>query len=155
MSSADADDLTQDVMVLLLKKAEKYGGIVAERQLWGLAVAILINMSIQGWRKKDRRGETYPVQLEDISLRYLGMSPEEMASRKQITRKLAVEIQKLEDPCKKVINLLLEDMSSAEIQAQLGLETMNATYLRVSRCMEKLRKLLKKALVGGYERAIV
>ena len=147
MSREDAEDRTQEVMVVLVEKVDKYGHIADTEDIYRLALNILVKKRIGWYRTRHRRGEDVAHQVDTLPLHDPGLDPEQSLGRKRIAESLAHAMKTLDERCRSVIGLSLRGHGSAEILKQTGMASENAVLLAVSRCRRKLREILDVSLL--------
>jgi RNA polymerase sigma factor (sigma-70 family) len=161
LSPADAEDLTQEALVLL---TTKYAHVEAPEQLVALGVKIVRFKKSALWRKARRRREAgdvpVPAPAEDgtdpLANVASGDDPdaETIARDRQRVRLLAEAVTQLSGRCRDLLRRKLEGHSFVEIAARLG-RPVNTIYSWDRRCHQRLRKLLgaQWGFVSGKEDA--
>jgi len=139
MSRADAEDLAQDVCMVLL---QKYNQVANKEELLRLAYTILMKLRIGRWRRVARRGENTAKSVDDLPLKDPGDDPETVLRRKEFAEKIGKAIRSLGEPCRTVLLLKFQKHDTAYIQRAIGAPTENAVFLRLSRCRDKLDQKL-------------
>jgi RNA polymerase sigma factor (sigma-70 family) len=147
MSREDAEDRTQEVMIVLMEKVDKYGQITTPEDVYRLALNILAKKRIGWYRKRHRRGEDTAQQVDTMPLKDPGLDPEQALGRKRLAERLGSAMAGLDERCQQVIGLSLRGFGSAEIQKKLSMASENAVLLAVSRCRRKLRDMLDASLL--------
>lgn len=145
---ARAEDLAQETVMVLI---EKYSHLDSAEDLLPLAFKISQLKQSADWRKRKRRGEDYPLQIEDLFLADNQASPEEMTFKKELLEALPKAMSRLKKPCQEIFRLQLQGLSLIEIIRHLGAPS-GTIYAREMRCREKLRVELRKILGGTLER---
>jgi len=140
-----AEDLAQEVLLLL---HEKYSHIEQLHDLLPLCLRILRYKMMSLHRKAHRRGEYTQVSSDEIPLAALDPSPEASLARKEIADRMIAGIARMGDRCKELFRLKLEGKSFPEIQALMGVHSINTIYTWDSRC----RKQLMQWMGGGWEK---
>jgi RNA polymerase sigma-70 factor (ECF subfamily) len=148
MSREDAEDRTQEVMIVLMEKVSQYGSITTADDIYRLALNILAKKRIGWYRKRHRRGEDTAQQVDVMPLRDPSPDPEQALGRKRLAQVLGSAVAGMDERCQQVIGLSLRGYGSAEIQKRLGMASENAVLLAVSRCRKKLREMLDASLLG-------
>jgi RNA polymerase sigma factor (sigma-70 family) len=138
LSPADAEDLTQDVLLLL---TTKYGEVEEPAQLVALGLEILRKKQADLWRKSARRGAASAEDATEVPLPHGGPGPDTIASDRERLRLFAEAVARLEGRCREILRRKLEGLSFVEIAAELG-RPVNTIYSWDFRCHERLRKLL-------------
>ncbi len=142
MSKDNAEDLAQEVMLVV---HTKYADVQALEDLLPLCLRILRFKMVAALRKAHRRGEDAPVAAESLSGD--GPSPEAIAARHEIAERLAKAVRKIGPRCKELLKLKLEGRTFPEIQAILGVKSINTIYTWDFRC----RKHLLELMGGSWE----
>ncbi len=158
LSPEDAEDLTQEALLLL---STKYAHVEAAEELLALGVKIVSLKRRAVWRKAARRrdaGLTSPPTrdhddgdpLESAPSRV--PAPETVARDRERVRVLAEAAAQLPSRCRELLRRKLEGESFVEIAARLG-RTVNTVYSWDRRCHQRLRKLLgaRWGFVSGKE----
>jgi RNA polymerase sigma-70 factor (ECF subfamily) len=157
LSPADAEDLTQEAMMLL---TTKYAHVAAPEELVALGVRIAALKRAALWRKAARRqaaGDT-PVAVEttdgDPFARAASDAPDpEAIARARERLSMFVEAAaRLDGRCRELLRLKLQGASFVEIAFELG-RSVNTVYSWDFRCHKRLRALLgdRWAFVSGEE----
>lgn len=149
MSREDAEDRTQEVMILLVEKVDKYGHITEPEDVYRLALNILVKKRIGWYRTRHRRGEDNAHQVDTLPLPDPSLDPEQALGRKRVAESLAAAMKSLDERCQTVIGLSLRGFGTAEILKKMEMASENAVLLAVSRCRRKLRELLDVSLLQG------
>ena len=158
LSPADAEDLTQETLLLL---STKYAHVEAPEELVALGVTILRKKRLAFWRKGTRRqalGET-PLPsgddddrdpLEAVASR--DPNPEEITSARERLDLYVAAAARLGGRCREVLRRKMGGESFVEIAAAFG-RPVNTIYSWDHRCHQRLRKLLGEhlAFVSGEE----
>ena len=149
LSPADAEDLTQEVLLLL---TTKYAEVEDPGQLVALALGILRKKRADLWRKAARRGETNAQDPADLPLPHGGPGPDTVAADRERLRLFADAAARLDGRCREILRRKLEGLSFVEIAAELG-RPVNTVYSWDFRCHQRLRKLLgdRWGFVAGEE----
>jgi RNA polymerase sigma factor (sigma-70 family) len=138
LSPADAEDLTQEVLLLL---TTKYAEVEDPAQLVALGLGILRKKQADLWRKSARRGEASAEDATEAPLAHGGPSPDTVAADRERLRLFAEAAARLEGRCREILRRKLEGLSFVEIAAELG-RPVNTVYSWDFRCHQRLRKLL-------------
>jgi RNA polymerase sigma factor (sigma-70 family) len=159
LSPADAEELTQDTLVLL---ATKYVHVEAPEELVAVGIRILRFKRAALWRKAKRRRAAGDVpaparpEEDDDPLANVAdpgaPDPEEIARGRERVRLLASAAARLPGRCRELMRRKLEGESFVEMAASLG-RPVNTVYSWDRRCHETLRKLLgtRWGFVSGKE----
>ena len=142
LSRDAAEDLAQEVLLVI---HEKYPQVREAEELLPLSMQILRFKMMAHFRKSARHGEEVPV--DDYPLAGNGDSPEDYARKREISLRLAAAVKKLGAECRKMMRLKLEGRTFAEIQALLGVKSINTVYTWDFRC----RKHLLELMGGSWE----
>jgi RNA polymerase sigma factor (sigma-70 family) len=137
LDRSDAEDLTQDVLVLLTTKYAQ----APEDQLLPIALGIAWKLRAARWRKVRRRGEHLAVDAAEASLPDVGRGPEEAAEIQQLTEQLRAAIRKLSGRCRELMRLKLEERTFPEI-AEILRAKLGTVYSWDHRCLQNLREQL-------------
>ena len=158
LSPEDAEDLTQEVLLLL---STKYAHVEAPEELLALGVKIVSLKRRALWRKTARRRDA---GLASLPAREEGApnlleeapgpapDPEQLARDRERVRFLAEAAAQLPSRCRELLRRKLEGESFVEIAASLG-RPVNTVYSWDRRCHLRLRKLLgaRWGFVSGEE----
>jgi len=159
LSPADAEDLTQEALLLL---STKYAHVSAPGELVALGVQILRFKRAALWRKAARRREAGSVPLPvaedgrpdpvESAPDASSPDPETRARDRERVRVLAEAAAELDGRCREVLRLKIEGHSFVEIAERLG-RPVNTVYSWDRRCHERLKKLLgaRLSFVAGEE----
>lgn len=149
LSPADAEDLTQEALLLL---TTKYAHVHEPAELVALGLSILRKKRADLWRKAARRGETTAADAASLPLPDGAPTPESVATDRERLRLLAEAASRLGDRCRDILRRKLLGMSFVEIAAELG-RPVNTVYSWDSRCHARLRALLgvRWGFVAGEE----
>jgi RNA polymerase sigma factor (sigma-70 family) len=151
LSPADAEDLTQEVLLLL---TTKYAEVEDPAQLVALGLGILRKKQADLWRKSARRGEASAQDATEVPLAHGGPLPDTVAADRARLRLFAEAAARLEGRCREILRRKLEGLSFVEIAAELG-RPVNTVYSWDFRCHQRLRTLLGDRwsfVAGGEER---
>lgn len=140
-----AEDLAQEVLLLL---HEKYPEVERIEELLPLCLKIVRFKMIALVRKSVRRGEYSQLSVDDLPLADAGESPELQAARRETTSRLLEVIRRMGPRCRELLRLKLAGRSFAEIQAVMGVRSINTVYTWDFRC----RKQALEWLGGTWER---
>jgi RNA polymerase sigma-70 factor (ECF subfamily) len=140
-----AEDLAQEVLLLV---HEKYAQVERLEDLVPLCLRILRFKMMSLVRKSHRRGEYAQVAAEEIPLADPDPTPETLLERREATERLRAAIARLGARCKELFRLKLEGRTFPEIQALLGVNSINTIYTWDFRC----RKQLLEWMGGSWER---
>ena len=130
-----AEDLVQEAMVVL---EERYRHLERPEDLVPVAFEVLRLKMTAAYRKAVRRGEPVAVSVDDQPLADPRENPEEETGRKELLERLRTAVRAMEPRCRELFRLKLEGKSFAEIQAVLGVRSINTIYTWDSRCRERL-----------------
>ncbi len=158
LSPADAEDLTQDALILL---TTKYAHVGAAEELVALGVRIVALKRTALWRKLARRraaGDTPAAPLDSTSgdplERASGDSPDPEAIA-HVRERLSMFVEaaaRLDGRCREILRRKLQGASFVEIAFELG-RPVNTVYSWDWRCHQRLKALLgdRWAFVSGEE----
>ena len=141
VSRAQAEDLTQEVLVVL---HEKYPNVADLTELVPLAFQVLRFKMLDAHRKSLRRGEYNQESVEDLPLADPGDDPATQLDQKQRVVRLLSAICRLGERCRELFKWKLEGKSFPEIQKIMGQTSINTIYTWDLRCRKQLL-----ALMGG------
>ena len=135
LSPADAEDLTQELLVLL---TTKYAHVGAPEELVAIGVRIVAFKRAALWRKAtlDAASEA--------------PDPEAVARSRQRLSMFVEAASRLDGRCRQLLRRKLEGASFAEIAAELG-RSVNTVYSWDYRCHQRLKTFLAErwAFVSG------
>jgi RNA polymerase sigma-70 factor (ECF subfamily) len=141
-----AEDLAQEVLILL---HEKYGHLDRLEDLLPLSLKIVRFKMMAYRRRAQRRGEYTQVPVDGIQIADDGDDPLMAAEQREMRERLLAAVSQLGERCRQLFALKLEGMSFAEIQASLGVGSINTIYTWDFRC----RKHLTELMGGGWEKS--
>ena len=136
---AAAEDLTQDVLVLL---ETKYSQVTELADLVPLSLQILRFKMAAHRRRESRRGERTSMSPEDVQLIDLAPGPEEQAARAELLERLTKAVPKLGERCRELLRLKLLGRSFAEIAEEMDAGSINTVYTWDLRCRKRLAELM-------------
>ena len=139
VSRAQAEDLTQEVLVVL---HEKYPSVADLTGLVPLAFQILRFKMLDVHRKSLRRGEYNQESVDDLPLADPGDDPATQLDRKQRVDRLLAAIGQLGERCRELFKWKLEGKSFPEIQKIMGQTSINTIYTWDLRCRKQLLSLM-------------
>ena len=139
VSRAQAEDLTQEVLVVL---CEKYAHVTELSELVPLAFQVLRFKMLDAHRKSFRRGEYNQESIEDLPLADPGDDPAMRLDQKQRVDRLLAAIGQLGERCRELFKWKLEGKSFPEIQKLLGQNSINTIYTWDLRCRKQLLGLM-------------
>jgi RNA polymerase sigma-70 factor (ECF subfamily) len=143
MQKEDAEDLAQEVLVLL---EQKYAAVERIEDLLPLSFQIL-RYKMTSWRRKMiRRGENTAASVDGIALVDGNADHALDLERRQLQERLFAAISLLDGRCRQIFQLKLDGYSFAEIQKALGAASINTVYTWDFRC----RKALLEKLGGSW-----
>ena len=152
LPAADAEDLTQEALVLL---TTKYAHVTAAEELVALGARILAFKRTALWRKVARRraaGDT-PLaadQDSDHEAPAEAPDPEQVARARQRLAMFVEAAERLDGRCREILRRKLQGASFVEIAQELG-RPVNTVYSWDYRCHQRLKTLLAErwAFVSG------
>lgn len=139
VSRAQAEDLTQEVLVVL---HEKYARVTELTELVPLAFQVLRFKMLDAHRKSLRRGEYNQESVDDLPLADPGDDPATQLDQKQRVDRLLSAIGQLGDRCRELFKWKLEGKSFPEIQKIMGQNSINTIYTWDLRCRKQLLSLM-------------
>lgn len=93
-------------------------------------------------RRLVRRGETGRNPVEDMPLADPGLDPERNLERREMMERLSRAVEAMGERCRELFRLKLEGRSFHEIQALMGVRSINTIYTWDSRCRRRLLELM-------------
>ena len=139
-----AEDLAQEVLILL---HQKYGHLERLEDLLPLSLQIVRFKMMAFRRKTQRRGEYTQVPVDEIQIPDGAADPLAAAEQREMRERLIAAVSKMGERCRKLFALKLEGKSYTEIQAILGVGSINPVYTWDFRC----RKHLMELMGGSWE----
>ena len=139
VSRAQAEDLTQEVLVVL---HEKYPNVADLTELVPLAFQVLRFKMLDAHRKSFRRGEYNQESVDDLPLADPGDDPATQLDQKQRVDRLMAAMAQLGDRCRELFKWKLEGKSFPEIQKIMGQNSINTIYTWDLRCRKQLLGLM-------------
>jgi RNA polymerase sigma-70 factor (ECF subfamily) len=139
VSRAQAEDLTQEVLVVL---HEKYPNVADLTELVPLAFQVLRFKMLDAHRKSLRRGEYNQESVDDLPLADPGDDPATQLDQKQRVNRLLSAIGRLGERCRELFKWKLEGKSFPEIQKIMGQTSINTIYTWDLRCRKQLLSLM-------------
>jgi len=139
VSRAQAEDLTQEVLVVL---HEKYPSVADLTGLVPLAFQILRFKMLDVHRKSLRRGEYNQESVDDLPLADPGDDPATQLDQSQRVDRLLAAIGQLGERCRELFKWKLEGKSFPEIQKIMGQTSINTIYTWDLRCRKQLLTLM-------------
>ena len=139
VSRAQAEDLTQEVLVVL---HEKYPHVTDLTELVPLAFQVLRFKMLDAHRKSLRRGEYNQESVDDLPLTDPGDDPATQLDQKQRVDRLLAAIGQLGERCRELFTWKLEGKSFPEIQKLMKQTSINTIYTWDLRCRKQLLSLM-------------
>jgi RNA polymerase sigma-70 factor, ECF subfamily len=139
VSKAQAEDLAQEVLVVLY---EKYGRVTEMSELVPLAFQVLRFKMLDAHRKSLRRGEYNQESVENLPLADPGDDPATQLDQKQRVDRLLAAMAELGERCRELFKWKLEGNSFPEIQKLMGETSINTIYTWDLRCRKQLLSLM-------------
>ena len=139
MERAAAEDLTQDVLMLL---ETKYGHVTDLSELIPLSMQVLRFKIASQRRRESRRGERTSTPLEELQFADLAPGPEEQAARAEMLERLKKAVPKLGERCRELLRLKLLGRTFAEIADEMEANSINTVYTWDLRCRKRLLELM-------------
>jgi RNA polymerase sigma-70 factor (ECF subfamily) len=141
-----AEDLAQEVLILL---HQKYGHLERLEDLLPLSLQIVRFKMMAFRRKAQRRGEYTQVPVDEIQVPDGAADPLVAAEQRELRERLIAAVSQMGERCRKLFALKLEGKSYAEIQAILGVGSINTIYTWDFRCRKQLAELMGGTLEVG------
>ena len=139
VSRAQAEDLTQEVLVVL---HEKYPNVADLTELVPLAFQVLRFKMLDAHRKSFRRGEYNQESVDDLPLADPGDDPAMQLDQKQRVDRLMAAMAQLGERCRELFKWKLEGKSFPEIQKLMKQTSINTIYTWDLRCRRQLLTLM-------------
>ena len=139
VSRAQAEDLTQEVLVVL---HEKYPNVADLTELVPLAFQVLRFKMLDAHRKSLRRGEYNQESVDDLPLADPGDDPATQLDQKQRVARLLAAMAQLGERCRELFKWKLEGKSFPKIQKLMGQTSINTIYTWDLRCRKQLISLM-------------
>ena len=139
VSRAQAEDLTQEVLVVL---HEKYPNVADLTELVPLAFQVLRFKILDAHRKSLRRGEYNQESVDDLPLADPRDDPATQPHQKQRVTRLLAAIGQLGERCRELFKWKLKGKSFPEIQKIMGQNSINTIYTWDLRCRKQLLGLM-------------
>jgi RNA polymerase sigma-70 factor (ECF subfamily) len=139
-----AEDVAQEVLLIL---EEKYGHVTAIEELLPLSLQIARYRLLGVRRKAARRGEFSQVSVDNLPLPDTGPDPLTDLERRERAERLKRALAQVGERCKEIFRYKLDGRSFPEIQALMGLKSINTIYTWDFRC----RKHLLELMGGSWE----
>ncbi len=158
LSPADAEDLTQEALVLL---TTKYAHVTAAEELVALGVRIVALKRAAFWRKGARRqkldgtpaGPVEPGGADPLeTIPGAAPDPEATAIARQRLSAFIEAATRLDGRCREILRRKLQGASFVEIASELG-RPVGTVYSWDHRCHRRLKEMLgdRWAFVAGEE----
>ena len=139
VSRAQAEDLTQEVLVVL---HEKYPKVADLTELVPLAFQVLRFKMLDAHRKSLRRGEYNQESVDDLPLADPGDDPAAQLDQKQRVDRLLAAMDQLGKRGRELFKWKLEGKRFPEIQKIMGQNSINTIYTWDLRCRNQLLSLM-------------
>jgi len=139
VSRAQAEDLTQEVLVVL---HEKYPNVADLTELVPLAFQVMRFKMLDAHRKLIRRGEYNQESIDDLPLADPGDGPATQLDQKQRVNRLLAAIGQLGERCRELFKWKLDGKSFPEIQKIMDQNSINTIYTWDLRCRKQLLSLM-------------
>jgi len=143
-----AEDLAQDVLILLEEKYPQVDGIA---DLVPLSLQIARFKLAAIYRKSARRGEGSQVSVDEIQIPDLSQDTADEYERREMMGRLAGAIAQLPPRCREMIRWKLQGHNFDEIRKLLKLESINTVYSQDFRCRKQLIDLMGGTLAAGLK----
>lgn len=145
IGTQDAEDLAQEVFVVLL---EKYSHVETLEELVPLSIEIA-NLKVKGHtRKRIRRKEDQQVPVEELDLPAAEPNPHWLAERREMLGQIKSALDQLPARCRELIRLKLEGWTFVQIAKRLN-ANVNTVYTWDRRCHERLRPVIRETAGGS------
>jgi RNA polymerase sigma-70 factor (ECF subfamily) len=131
-----AEDIAQEVLMLL---HDKYPHVQTIDELLPLSLQIVRFKIASQRRKAVRRGENTAIPVDEIQVPDLTANPSSYVERKELLDKMKLAIGKLGERCRQILRLKLLGRTFAEIQKQMGADSINTVYTWDARCRQQLK----------------
>ncbi len=135
-----AEDLAQEVLILL---HEKYGDLNRLEDLLPLSLKIVRFKMLAHRRKSRRHGEFTQVPADEMQMPDGRTDALTAMEQREARERLMEAIAGLGERCRKLLALKLEGKSFAEMQAILGVGSINTVYTWDFRCRQQLIENLR------------
>jgi RNA polymerase sigma factor (sigma-70 family) len=135
-SPDDAEDLTQQTMVVLM---ERYADRPIE-DLLALGLQVLTRLRLHQLSSYKRRSEEGDPRVEELL--DSDQSPEQAVLNQERAAILAKAIGKLGEPCRDLLLHWMRGDASEVIRDKLGFSSTTAVHVALSRCKNKLRDIV-------------
>jgi len=141
-SIQDADDLFQEALMAIVRKARK-GDFKLKVPFGGYFYFIYKNKWIDKLRKNKKirvikeDDERY---LSEVDSKVIANDSNQLDERYQL---YLLCFEQLSEACQKVLRLSLQGIATKAIMQELGFATVNSTNQRIHRCRGNLQKLIK------------
>jgi RNA polymerase sigma-70 factor (ECF subfamily) len=139
-----AEDIAQDVLIIL---EEKYAHVTAVEELVPLSLQIARYRLMGARRKAARRGESAQISVDGLPLADTAPDPLAGMERRERMDRLKRALAQVGERCKEMIRHKLEGRTFPEIQALMGVKSINTVYTWDFRC----RKHLLELMGGSWE----
>ncbi len=139
-----AEDIAQEVLMLL---HDRYPEVQKLEELIPLSLQIVRFKLVALRRKVVRRGENKLVPVEEIQVPDLRASPSTDLEQKELLERMKQAIGRLGERCREMFRLKLLGKTFAEIQKELGADSINTVYTWDARC----RRQLMEEMGGSWE----
>lgn len=139
VSKAQAEDLAQEVLVVL---HEKYERVTELSELVPLAFQVLRFKMLDAHRKSIRRGEYNQESVDDLPLADPSDNPMLQLDQKQRVDRLLTAMAQLGERCRELFKWKLDGKSFPEIQKIMGQTSINTIYTWDLRCRKQLLSLM-------------
>ena len=139
VSRAQAEDLTQEVLVVL---HHKYPHVADLTELVPLAFQVLRFKMLDAHRKSLRRGEYNQESVDGLPLPNPGGDPMTQLDQKQRVDRLLAAMAQLGERCRELFKWKLEGKSFPEIQKIMSQNSINTIYTWDLRCRKQLLSLM-------------
>jgi RNA polymerase sigma-70 factor (ECF subfamily) len=129
-----AEDIAQDCLMILV---QKYPHVRDLTSMIKIAVTVARNKMFEHFRHAKREAELLDTTPDQTDV-YRELE------RRQVVSQILVAMLRLDDKCRKLLMLKLEEKGSTDIQKLMGANSINTIYTWERRCLKKLMEV-----VGG------
>lgn len=122
---------------------EKYNHVTAMEELVPLAMQITRFKLTAAIRKAHRRGEDRAVDVDETPIADPQVDVVRQMEQNEMLGMLRAALPQLGERCREVFRLKLEGKGFAEIQREMGAQSINTVYTWEARCREELKKRIE------------
>lgn len=136
IGSANAEDLAQEAVIVLMRK---YSEVRRIEELLAIGMKTMKFMMLGHRRKMRSSGLDGAAQVEELQLPSLQPDASEILERREMADRFAAAVSKLGERCRDLIRHKLEGRTYDEIRTLMGAKTLAAVYTWDFRCREQIR----------------